>query len=393
MKYYLLTILSVFICLGAEAQWYLFPSAKADTTGKTEPALIASVQDSTIVKPDSVRINLFLPLGSLNENPSQAFSDFYCGAMMAVKEAGRGGLNIQLNVIDILSETFKLSATTMQNADLNIGPISYGDIESALAICPEDKYIVSPLEKRVSSLVEKNRIIQAPSGKREQISELAAWVKEDTGFADRVYVLVENDLSGDTGILVEDLTKLGIQYDTVSVISFESVPGHAPAKVVCAIEKDEITGNAIGEIARMNRHGAEISFYGTSGARTLNTVTSTSLQQAKAHICTSYDVEYKKETTRDFVLSFRENFHCEPSQFAFSGYDTVLYFTQAFAEFGNQWVKKLPEFPKEGIQTDFKFESNGSTGCQNIAVKRIIFKEAERSVPTEENSGVGYSFL
>lgn len=401
----ILSILLVLVAMpfAASAQWWLFPGspqARKDTTVKQRPdssvkAPVAAVPEMPAVQvadslqakdslrvadefvldiPETINVTLLLPLKSTGK-PSANFYEYYCGALMAVRDLGMAGLRVHLNVFDTEDKAAGVSDQVLAESDVIIGPVSPADLTSMAARCP-DKYIISPMEPKAAGLADSLRIIQAPSSWKEQTDELIAWLCEEKGPHDNVLLMKDNSKdkhSEQTEYLLNALAKSGIDYSTINSTTFEEGTLKGMTRVLVASDRDVFSCSAINTIGNQGYRKGDVALYSTSKIRSLEGVNSSSPYNAEARLTASYYLDYESPEVIEFVKAYRAMFNCEPASFAFSGYDTMSYFVTMCAMYGRQWPKKLEENPGRGLQTDFLFRKEGRSGMVNSAVRRVRY--------------------
>lgn len=393
MRRYLTVVLLLMLALpfSACAQWYLFPGGRPAPDSVT----VAAGQDSTafakasgdslaVAAADSAlqsglipddtpaipetRVSLILPLKS-TDTPNSNFLDFYCGALVAADELGSDEHRFRLDVFD---STLGLpSPWQLDSSELIIGPVGLEEMERLLPRM-RGKYLVSPLDPKVSALTGYYNVIQAPSGWEFQADELVRWLGEDLRGGDTVVLLQSADeASGElAGRLAQMLGDNGITYTVSSTpASFEEgVKG--TCRFVMASDDDEFCGAAVREIALMNLRGGHNIVYSTSRLRGTGDLEVESLHAAAAHITASYYADPGDVAVRRFSERYRSLFKGDPGQWAFQGYDLMTYFGNLAKQNPGFWAEELAATPCNGLQTDFSFDAIGKN---NTAVRRLKY--------------------
>ena len=75
-----------------------------------------------------------------------------------------------------------------------------------------------------------------------------------------------------------------------------------------------------------------------------------------------------------FLPAYRARFRCEPSPFAYQGYDILTYFVNLISRQGDDWPSALGKRREAGLQADFLFSQVEQGGFANEAVRRIIYE-------------------
>ena len=109
MKKLILCFITALVALSASAQPWLFPNRKKvkpdtlKTVATPSDTIPVPPKDSIAVTlsdeeledtflsevPEMVKVSLLLPMKSNSASPSRNFMEYYCGALMAVRELGR----------------------------------------------------------------------------------------------------------------------------------------------------------------------------------------------------------------------------------------------------------------------------------------------------------------
>ena len=117
--------------------------------------------------------------------------------------------------------------------------------------------------------------------------------------------------------------------------------------------------------------------------RNFDTVDGNGFHETGLHTASQYYVDYSRPEVHSFLLSYRALYRCEPTQFAFHGYDCVSYFARLCANYGDAWKAALLQVPGSGMQSDFSFtlvsgtDDDGAphTNPVNTALRKMIFQK------------------
>lgn len=344
----------------------------ADTCIAEEPFADEFVLDI----PETINVALLLPIKSV-ETLNSNFLDYYSGALMAVRDLGKKGMSIDLSVYDTADATARITDNGLANADIIIGPVSPSEIQSVIARCPEDKFIVSPIEPKAAALTGSLKVIQVPSSTDAQLDELIDWIRQDMQPFDKLTVVKDNELaqSNEAGALMSRLEESGLPYTIVESAAFGDADSNVGVqRVIVLSDRDSFLCSTVNAIGKAGASQGNVVLYGTSKLRSLEGINAASLFNAQCHMVSNYFIDYTNDGIRNFVLSYRALFGAEPSSFAFHGYDSISYFVSICAEYGRQWYKKLQEKAWKGLQTDFKFIETDCAGEMNRAVRRMVYK-------------------
>lgn len=386
-------------CGSASAQWYLFPNRRKNKQVQTQESeivvktpvdtlsevsespeggleLIPMMEEYVYKMPDVLKVALILPFQA-NGKPNSNFLEMYCGVLLAIQESGgQGSTPVELTVIDESEPATPLTPDILEENHLIIGPVNYNDIKDALAICPSDRFIVSPLDPKAASLTDSSRVIQAPAHWKRQADEISRWIAQDAGRQDEIVVFRDStvhNIGEQTEYLLTKLAESGHGFRTEARVSeFVPAPG-GTTRVIIASDRDSYINGMVRDLSVLaSQKHFDIVLYGTSSLRGSLGIDVEHLHNLQTHYTTGYFIDYENPAVSSFILSYRALFNNEPGQFAFQGYDTIRYFLGALAEYGEQWYKKLPEYSRRGLQTDYSFGESESTGKANESIRKVI---------------------
>lgn len=399
MKRIIICILAILsLSIVANAQPWLFPGkkkAKKDTTTKVvvkdsvalptiNDTSILSLGDSSLVAdifvrdiPQIINVSILLPVSSNGRASGNFFIDYYSGALLAARELGMLGVKMNVNIYDTDDFASSVDDEIISTSDVIIGPVKCQEI-AQLASRHPDKYIISPIEPKAESLIDSLNLIQAPSSWMRQTEDMVKWLHEDKMPEDRIVVIQEDYPSGVSekrAYLMDCLNRLGLNYIVVQQSKLSDLNNLGTIRCVLSDGPNDFICKTINSLATLSEK-KNIVLYSTSAVRSLNGINATSLFMCRTRMTAAYHIDYDSNETMQFIRDYRALFRNEPSSFAYSGYDTMLYFVNMCRNHGRQWHKKLHEEKWRGLQTDFMFEERTSQkGNVNIAVRRLIYNQ------------------
>lgn len=402
------TILFFFLLGGACAsaqvsEKFLFPGKKRKTQEKQEqPVRQEPYRDSTAASQSSftvtenapvldeeedddaffsggsdvVNLALILPLGASSDKPSSNFLEMYAGALLALRDLGNAGININLQTFD--SAQNPKPEVDYESFDVILGPVSYNDIADALESCGR-KLLVSPLDPKAAQFSEnEGNVIQTPVPWAEQIDELVDWVAEELLPMEEVILLGDGAAPKEGSrceYLISRLQDKRIRYRNIKSASELELHGFAKYKVLIASDDEAFITRAVKGLGIASEQGAGITLYSTSTVRNCVGPDILDLYNLNTRLTAAYFIDYDSPKVKDFVLSYRALYSSEPSSFAFQGYDAAKYFVTAFSQYGRRWYRKLPLYRARGLQADFQFERGVADGKVNTAVRRVVYNK------------------
>lgn len=329
-----------------------------------------------------------LPLKASGNTSSRSNMDFYSGILMAVRELGKAGINVELDVHDISNGSFGATKHELENCDVVIGPVNAGDITKLYSLAPGIKALISPLDPKAESLVHRySTMIHAPAPRMAQYEDMAQWIREDLRSGDRVLVISEKEArTNDEGKLMKAaIDSAGIAYTSFSYSILDGRNVQEPIKsrmtadgvnrVVVASESEAFVNDVVRNINLTILDEYDVVLYGAAKIRTFETIEIENFHNANLHSSLTYYIDYEDDDVKDFIMKYRALFKTEPTQFAFQGYDVARHFLGLCAKYGDNWMRVLEDTGSDMLQSHFKAERTASGGFSNSGIRRIEYKD------------------
>lgn len=349
------------------------PSVATDAGDGNDKEEIATDTPFVLDMPDVLQVGLVLPF-QISTKANSNFLEMYSGALMAVKDFGATGKRVEVSVLDESEPVTPVTTAFLEDNHLVIGPVNIEDIQTALEICPSDRFIISPLDPKAASLVEGDKVIHAPSYWTRQADEIIGWISSDTSWQDEIVLI--RDTSGtdaeQAAYLVSRLVASGKKFKTVGSVQDYVPVQNGVSRFLIASGRDSFINTTVRALGILATKYSNITLYGTSKVRNSSGVDPEHLYNLELHYTTSYFIDYENPEVKDFIYAYRALYKQEPGQFAFQGYDLTHYFLNVLSKYGVEWYKKLPDYSERGLQSDFRFEESEAVGNINTAVRRVL---------------------
>lgn len=356
-----------------------FPSEKKGNAEDEEGIL-----DDLFVREGNhdVNISMLLPFSASKSGDRTSFMDLYCGSLLAARDLGRDGINLDIHTFDVGGGNMPVTYDRLAASDFTIGPVSKTDILKAAALADGDSWVVSPLDMQVEPLADSlARIIQAPTPTSVQIRDMVEWIKSDMGRGDKVLVVTPSNPASDYLDMVErEMNNLGVSHSTTTLGSMRSLmTTQGINRVVLACDFTERSTVFLLEVVRnlymtaSSSKTTQIVLYSTSRIRTYDQIDVEQLHRLNLHACVTYFVDYNSQAVKDFLLQYRALYNAEPSRSAYSGYDLMKYFSTLANKYGKRWPRALHRVEYSGLQSDFKLERTSTGSYINKAVRRVVY--------------------
>lgn len=363
--------------------------AASDTT-QTDDSTTAhrpGILEGLFFPKKDISMSLILPLKATGTSASAGNMDFYSGVLLAVYDAGEAGTGCDLAVYDC-ADGRGITKESLEGRDFIIGPVSRGDLTSALELGTDTRAIISPLDQKAASLIgEFTNMIQAPTPLEIQYKDLMDWIREDMQYSDRFVVITEKG-----AVQTEVTTQMkaaadssGMEYKNLSysILEGRNVTGSleyimtesGTNRVYIASDSEAFVNDVVRNLNLMIHKKYEVVLYAPSRIRSYETIEVENFHNTSLKVSTGYYIDYEDPRVQEFLLKYRALFNAEPTQFAFQGYDLAKFFIGMTSKYGNRWMNKLEESDASMLQSTYRFRKDGNGGYVNTGVRRIVYNE------------------
>ena len=360
-----------------------------------ETAFDTEVEDSseTVIEKRKINATLLLPFKATGNTASKSNMDFYSGALIAIRELGESGIDINLNVYDVANGTFGATKHELESSDIVIGPVAATDINRLYSIAPNIKALVSPLDPKAEELTERyGTMVHAPASRTAQYQDIAQWIKEDMMPGDKVIVISEKEArKGDEGKLIRaavDSAHIAYTPFSYSILEGRKIQEPLEAKmnaegtnrVVIASDSEAFVNDVIRNLNLTIHNKFNVVLYAPAKIRTFETIEIENFHNTNLHASLTYYIDYDNDAVKTFIMKYRAMFMTEPTQFAFQGYDVTRYFMGLCAKYGDDWMTNAEDAAM--LQSTFDLKPCGNGGYINTGIRRIVYG-AEYSVESK----------
>jgi FOG: LysM repeat len=346
---------------------------------------------------DPMRITLILPFKAQTSTPSSNYFDFYSGALIAINEMKESGVSISLRVIDLSAHSWigeLFEGESLQRSDIIIGPVEASDIPEFAKFCRINKIpFVSPMDHKADSLaIDNPYFFQLPAPVATQQHNFAQKIKPAAG--ERVMLFSNSRDAKSRKEMIDLLNEEGIHFKQ---IEYSMVRGRTiidslkrtsskttTNKVIVASEDEAFASDVVRNMKLMSIASYPVELFGSAKLRRFNTIDVDELYDVNYHFNTSYYVDYGDPRVRSFVLKYRALCKTEPGNYAFHGYDTLIYFMGALKDLGSDIVKYIPFYPEQRLlQSNIKFKRIEGGGLVNTATRDVRYDKETMTVTVE----------
>lgn len=365
--------------------------AGSETDDKTTEGMDSSAEtsgeglfDKLFNKRHRTSAALLLPFNTAKKADSQMM-DFYSGALLAAKDMGEEGNEIDINVYDVAGGAMPVTEERFAESGFVIGPVSNTDIARTVNAAKGKTWIVSPLDPRAEVLADTiPNIIQAPAPTKAQIADMVRWVDSDMKANDKVILITQKGAaaSGYSANVLNEVRNSGLRHSDLAFNILEGrqimdrisalMTDHGTNRVVVASDSKAFVIEVVRLLYLISSQKKVIVLYSTSKLRTFEEIDVEQLHTLNLHSSVSYFVDYDSKDVQDFLMKYRALYGAEPSRTAFQGYDLMKFFTTINSEYGRKWDKS-DDLKGTGLQSDFRLMKTSRGGYVNEAVRRVVY--------------------
>lgn len=314
------------------------------------------------------------------------FIEFYQGALLAAEEMKERGMPLVLQVFDWYRQPVDvlLSGETLGNSDLIIGPVYANDIGSTISYFRNsDVKIVSPLDGNAEIWVSSYpHLFQVqPSLEAQQESLLkyldphsaSVWIISEEGeqhVAPGLRSILDNNL-----VIYRHFSYDVLQGREVTEVLREVLGANERNQIIIASQNEAFVSDAVRNLHLLHAYDSiPIELFGLSRWRTFETLDLTALHQLKVILPLSVYADYSAKKVQAFIRNFRLIYDGEPSQYAFQGYDVMLYFLNAMFLYGPDFEYCLDNLQIPLLQNHFSFyRRSPESGYSNTGIRMIRY--------------------
>lgn len=331
-----------------------------------------------------VKASLLLPL-TKEGKPSRIGMNFYCGALMAMRELGEEGISAEITVHDINST--ETSSEMLSGKDLIIGPFAAGDLGRLLAQTSSGRKVISPMDMRAEALTETYpNLTQTRTPARYQYMDLVDWISEDMTPRDSIILISEKSgkVNEIADIMMASLDSAALKYRTFTYSILEGRDITEPLtalttqegtnRILIASDSEAFVNDVVRNINLLIYNNIDLVIYAPGKTRSFETIEVDHFHKASMHLSIADFIDYNDQKVKDFIMKYRALYNTEPDSSAFQGYDVISYFISLCQKYGNDWPEMLEESDREMLQGTFRFRRNGGGGYINTGVRRIIYE-------------------
>ncbi len=330
------------------------------------PLMISATSSLTYILP----LNLKDTLG-----PNANFMDFYAGALVAVDTLKKMGHSISIRLVD---EQMEPVATDFGTSTI-IGPVMSSDMSDFLPVVGGKNTVISPMDLNTGKLVAGNRnFVQIAPDQEAQMANLIDLLASKSTLSNSIMMIYEKN--GADLQLVEAAKRMandkGLIYNT---LSYDILEGREMMeKIMEALEPGLdnlvlIPSNSeafVSDVVRnlnllyknpLEENRRSVILFGTSRWRNFETIEVEYFHKMNLHLSIPYYVDYSKDAVKEFLMKYRALYNCEPTPFAFQGFDITM---------------MCCGYDEITLQSKYRFKKdNADDGLKNTGTTNIVYNK------------------
>jgi LysM repeat protein/ABC-type branched-subunit amino acid transport system substrate-binding protein len=314
--------------------------------------------------------------------PSLGFLEMYEGVLLAADTLRSLGLNINLYVLDIRSDTVEVArlirSGQLDNMDLIIGPVHSNNLSLIASYAGRLGIpVVSPVPLYNNSVLWNNPLLFMANSSLEVAQKSIANKIKD--YYNKNIIFIHSDSLNNDPEVISFRYKLLSSLNSVippEKVKFRellfrsrSTPGYDPDEILNNLlsqdtENIVVIGSdnppvMIESIQELYNHSkkSDIKVFGYPEMRQLLNIDPKFFYELGLMIYTPYWIDYSNQNVKQFCKNFMAKFHTIPSEmsYAWEGYDIMYYFLGGLSLFGKEFTIHPEMFNPRLIYSDFDF--------------------------------------
>jgi LysM repeat protein/ABC-type branched-subunit amino acid transport system substrate-binding protein len=332
---------------------------------------------------------------------SMGFVELYAGILIAADTLRSLGLNINLNVYDIKSDTMDVSklieSGVLKNMDLIIGPVYSNNLSMIASYANTYEIpVISPVPLKNNAPLINNPYLFKVNPSVEVAQDAIA--KRLNNFWDNNFIFIHSDSTHidpdidtfknkifrelTTKIPYEELKFKEFIFYSRSALGEDSINRleHALSDqsknfVIIASEDPAVMSECVANLKTLSKK-FDIRVIGYPAMRELDNEDWKDFFDLGVELFTPYWVDYNTRDIENFNASYRKKFFTEPSEssFAWEGYDLMYYFLSGLAINGKKFISDPDMHNPDLLMTSFRFiRKDVGSGFENQNLYLIKF--------------------
>jgi LysM repeat protein/ABC-type branched-subunit amino acid transport system substrate-binding protein len=321
------------------------------------------------------------------------FLELYEGVLLAADTLRSLGLNIDLNVYDIKSDTLEVTrlieSGKLRNMDLIIGPVYSHNLSIVASYASTYQIpVVSPVPLKNNTPLISNPYLYKVNPSIEVAQDAIAGRLVDFAYNNFVFIHSDSthinpDIDAFKNKIFRELTSK-ISYDEIKFKEFifysrsnldedsinrleHALSDQTKNFVIIASEDPPMISECVANLKTLSKR-FDIHLMGYPAMRELDNEDWKDYFDLGIELFTPFWIDYNSRDVKKFNRSFREKFLTEPGEnsYAWEGYDLTYYFLSGLAIYGKDFISNPDIHNPDLLMTSFRFKRNGDgNGFEN----------------------------
>jgi LysM repeat protein len=341
------------------------------------------------------------------------FLEMYQGILLAADTLRSMGLNINLHVYDIKSDTVEITklieSGKLAHMDLIIGPVYSADLSIVSRYSRNLGIpVVSPVPVMNNSALIKNPTLFLASTSLE-IAQKALAKKISEYYDNNIVFIhadslgVDEDVKRFKSLIFKELS-YKLPYEDIKFKEFlfysrsmfnndsinrlsQALSEQSKNVIIIASEEAPVISEVMDVVSGLSRR-FDIKLFGYPVIRDLDRLDQKELFDMDIMVYSPYWIDYSKENVKQFNADYRQKFHTEPLEksYAWQGYDITYYFLSGLAMHGKDFIEHPEIHNPELLQNDYDFRRNApGDGFENQKLFMVRYSKDYKVILEDEN--------
>jgi hypothetical protein len=388
-KYYLVLLVSILFayCSPRVVKTVERPS---EPTKKTEEAIqkpVAKFSDATISLIVPFRVNgLNLRTATKAEVEKSAMAiDFYQGFKLGLDSAAASGLNFRLKVFDAGDNTAKLETLiqngSLDNSNLIVGPVYPDGLKHIRNfILSKNISLVNPLAATNPKELNNPNMITIVNNIDLHAEKIGEYIVKHNDPVKTVVVLI-NPKGNDDELMAMPIRRFFEnpkysfffqEFASVFTMDTRMIKNKKYVIILSSSEKKFVTAT-IDKLIKMKNAGLSVDLFGHPDW-TKQSYSTDKLQALNTIVSSSYKVDFARKDVSSFIRKYRFNYHFEPGEYSYKGFDIGFYFASLMATHGKNYIQFLNKDKYKGLHNSFSFVYDPKMGYLNTSLMLLKYQ-------------------
>lgn len=318
--------------------------------------------------------------------------DFYQGFKIALDSLSVNGHNFNLQVFDTQNQETRVVnlalANSVRGKDLIVGPVfpnaikAFGDFSEL----GEKKLQISPLAASIPSDFNNPSLVTVNNTIDQHARKIAEFISLNFQAESVNIILINTQKSEDArfsnyfkrNLVLFSGNKFQIT-ERATAIALEKylVPTKTNLVIISSSDRLFVVPTIDKLYNLLTKQKYKIEVFGHPNWLKVNYLSQVKMQALNSRISSSYFVNYKSQTVKNFIARYRDEFGFEPSEYSFKGFDIGFYFGSLLEKYGTDYAKYLNDSLYKGLHTNFKFSRSPKLGYVNTELMMLLYKDFE----------------